>query len=100
MRRKFLSVVLCMCMMLTMAPFAFATEASSGSSSGGGIVTQAVAQIDNTTYNTLSDAITAAENGKTITLLSDTTGQVVLPADKYNTLDLNGKTITHTRTTD
>ena len=99
MRRKFLSVVLCMCMMLTMAPFAFATEASSGSSSGGGIVTQAVAQIDNTTYNTLSDAITAAENGKTITLLSDTSGQVVIPADKDITLDLNGKTITHTRTT-
>lgn len=99
MRRKFLSVVLCVCMMLTMAPFAFATEASSGSSSGGGIVTQAVAQIDNTTYNTLSDAITAAENGKTITLLSDTSGQVVIPADKDITLDLNGKTITHTRTT-
>lgn len=99
MRRKFLSVVLCVCMMLTMAPFAFATEASSGSSSGGGIVTQAVAQIDNTTYNTLSDAITAAENGKTITLLSNTSGQVKIPANKDITLDLNGKTITHTGTT-
>lgn len=99
MRRKFLSVVLCVCMMLTMAPFAFATEASSGSGSGGGIVTQAVAQIDNTTYNTLSDAITAAENGKTITLLSNTSGQVVIPTDKDITLDLNGNTITHTGTT-
>lgn len=99
MRRKFLSVVLCVCMMLTMAPFAFATEASSGSGSGGGIVTQAVAQIDNTTYNTLSDAITAAENGKTITLLEDTSGQVKIPANKDITLDLNGNTITHTGTT-
>lgn len=104
MRRKFLSVVLCVCMMLTMAPFAFA-EGDSGDStndnvsSGSGTATQAVAKIDNTTYNTLSDAITAAENGKTITLLSDTSGQVVIPTDKDITLDLNGKTITHTRTT-
>ena len=94
MRRKFLSVVLCVCMMLTMAPFAFASS-SSGSGSG----TQAVAKIDNTTYNTLSDAIAAAEKGKTITLLSNTSGQVVIPTDKDITLDLNGKTITHAGTT-
>ena len=108
MRRKFLSVVLCVCMMLTMAPFAFAegdsgdstndnVSTTSGASGGGsGTVTQAVAQIDNTTYNTLSDAIAAAENGKTITLLSNTSGQVVIPTDKDITLDLNGNTITHT----
>lgn len=97
MRRKFLSVVLCVCMMLTMVPFAFATgdtESSSGSGGGG-----AVAQIDTTTYNTLSDAIKAAENGKTITLLRNTSGQVRIPADKDITLDLAGKTITHTGTT-
>ena len=108
MRRKFLSVVLCVCMMLTMAPFAFAegdsgvstndnVSTTSGASGGGsGTVTQAVAQIDNTTYNTLSGAIAAAENGKTITLLSNTSGQVVIPTDKDITLDLNGNTITHT----
>lgn len=106
MRRKFLSVVLCVCMMLTMAPFAFAAEGSRDSTnnnvstgSGGGTVIQAVAQIDNTTYNTLSDAITAAENGKTITLLKNTSGEVVIPTDKNITLDLNGNTITHTGTT-
>lgn len=89
MRRKFLSVVLCVCMMLTMAPFAFAADDSGDSTnnnvstgSGGGTVNQAVAQIDNTTYNTLSDAITAAENGKTITLLKNTSGEVVIPTDK------------------
>ena len=108
MRRKFLSVVLCVCMMFTMVPFAFAegdsgdstndnVSTTSGASGGGsGTVTQAVAQIDNTTYNTLSDAIAAAENGKTITLLSNTSGQVVIPTDKDITLDLNGNTITHT----
>ncbi len=104
MRRKFLSVVLCVCMMLTMAPFAFAEGDSRDStndnvSSGSGTVAQAVAQIDNTTYNTLSAAIAAAENGKTITLLSDTSGQVVIPANKDITLDLKGKSITHTGTT-
>lgn len=108
MRRKFLSVVLCVCMMLTLSPFAFAegdsgvstndnVSTTSGASGGGsGTVTQAVAQIDNTTYNTLSGAIAAAENGKTITLLSNTSGQVVIPTDKDITLDLNGNTITHT----
>lgn len=106
MRRKFLSVVLCVCMMLTMVPFAFAADDSGDSTnnnvstgSGGGTVIQAVAQIDNTTYNTLSDAITAAENGKTITLLKNTSGEVVIPTDKNITLDLNGNTITHTGTT-
>ena len=111
MRRKFLSVVLCVCMMLTMAPFAFAegdsgdstndnvSTTSGASGSGSGTVTQAVAQIDNTTYNTLSDAIAAAENGKTITLLSNTSGQVKIPTNKDITLDLNGNTITHTGTT-
>lgn len=106
MRRKFLSVVLCVCMMLTMAPFAFAADDSGDSTnnnvstgSGGGTVNQAVAQIDNTTYNTLSDAITAAGNGKTITLLKNTSGEVVIPTDKNITLDLNGNTITHTGTT-
>lgn len=106
MRRKFLSVVLCVCMMLTMVPFAFAADDSGDSTndnvstgSGGGTVIQAVAQIDNTTYNTLSDAITAAKNGKTITLLKNTSGKVVIPTDKNITLDLNGNTITHTGTT-
>lgn len=104
MRRKFLSVVFCVCMMLTMVPFAFA-EGDSGDStndnvsSGSGTATQAVAQIDNTTYNTLSKAIAAAENGKTITLLSNTSGQVKIPTNKDITLDLNGNTITHTGTT-
>lgn len=106
MRRKFLSVVLCVCMMLTMAPFAFAADDSGDSTnnnvstgSGGGTVIQAVAQIGNITYSTLSEAIAAAENGKTITLLSNTSGQVKIPANKDITLDLNGKTITHTGTT-
>lgn len=101
MRRKFLSVVLCVCMMLTMAPFAFAegetedvsgsigvatggssTGASSSSDAGG-----AVAKIGETTYNTLQDAINNATDDTTITLLKD----VYFSSDA--TLDLSGKTI-------
>lgn len=101
MRRKFLSVVLCVCMMLTMAPFAFAegetedvsgsigvatggsSTGASGSSDAGG----AVAKIGETTYNTLQDAINNATGDTTITLLKD----VNLSSDA--TLDLSGKTI-------
>lgn len=77
MRRKFLSVVLCMCMMLTMAPFAFAAEGdstiSSGGASGGGSVTP-VAQVGDTTYETLRAAVAAVPENGTITLLKDATG--------------------------
>ena len=81
MRRKFLSVVLCVCMMLTMAPFAFAagddstTESaiSSGGASGGGSVTP-VAQVGDTTYGTLRAAVAAVQDGGTVKLLRDAIG--------------------------
>ena len=81
MRRKFLSVVLCVCMMMmTMVPFAFAEEdgttestISSGSASGGGSVTP-VAQVGDTTYGTLRAAVAAVPENGTITLLKDATG--------------------------
>lgn len=77
MRRKFLSVVLCVCMMLTMAPFAFATEgqpsSSGGSASGSGSVTP-VAQVGDTTYGTLRAAVAAVQDGGTVKLLRDAIG--------------------------
>lgn len=80
MRRKFLSVVLCVCMMLTMAPFAFAAgdsttelNISSGSASGGGSVTP-VAQVGDMTYGTLRDAVAAVQDGGTVKLLRDAIG--------------------------
>lgn len=85
MRRKFLSVVLCACMMLTMVPFAFAagdTESSSGS--GGG---SAVAKVGETPYNTLQEAINNATDDATITLLRN------VSFSSEVTLDLSGKTI-------
>ena len=46
-------------------------------------------------YNTVADAIREAGNGGTVTLLKDVTEDVVIPADKTVTLDLNGKKLTN-----
>ena len=77
MRRKLLSVVLCVCMMLTIAPFAFAAEghpsSSGGSASGSGSVTP-VAQVGDTTYGTLRAAVAAVQDGGTVKLLRDAIG--------------------------
>ena len=81
MRRKFLSVVLCMCMMLTMAPFAFATEGEDS-----GTPASVVAKIGDREYSTLQEAIEAATNTQTITLLSD--------IDLARTISVSNKTIT------
>lgn len=81
MRRKFLSVVLCVCMMLTMAPFAFATEGEDS-----GTPESVVAKIGDREYSTLQEAIEAATNTQTITLLSD--------IDLARTISVSNKTIT------
>ena len=52
-----------------------------------------VAAIGNTGYKTLAEAIAAAQNGETVTLLKDVTTNVTIPAGKTITLDLNGKNI-------
>ena len=56
----------------------------------------AVAAIDGYRYGTLEEAIAAAENGQTITLLKNRplTAKLVIEADKQIILDLNGKTLT------
>ena len=58
------------------------------------IVTEPVAAIGNTKYPTLAAAVKAADNA-TVTLLKDVTEDVTIPASKTITLDLNGKTLTH-----
>ena len=54
----------------------------------------AAAQIGETTYETLAEAFAAAKDGDTITLLADTTEDVII--NKNITLDLGGKTLTNT----
>ena len=53
------------------------------------------AAIDDVQYATLADAVAAANNGDTVTLLKNTAEDVVIPADKTVTLDLNGKKLTN-----
>lgn len=54
-----------------------------------------VAKIGETEYETLQEAINAAESNATVTLLCDTAESVVIGADKEITLDLNGKKLTN-----
>ncbi|MEI3556135.1 MAG: hypothetical protein V8Q23_04870 [Eubacteriales bacterium] len=54
-----------------------------------------VAVVDNKGYKTLADAVAAAQGGATVKLLKDVTEDVVIPADKTITLDLNGKKLTN-----
>ena len=57
---------------------------------------QYVAKVGSKKYETLADAIKAAKNGKTITLLCDVEQNTQLTINKSITLDLNGKTIKNT----
>lgn len=101
MRRKFLSVVLCVCMMLTMAPFAFAAgetasattnppSSSSGSGSGSGSVTAGI-----TTEGALKEAISnaATAENKIVTLNGDIDLTSQLTINTSITLNGNGHTI-------
>lgn len=56
------------------------------------------AQVGGVMYTTLADALAAADENAIVKLLEDVTGQVAIPAGKKLTLDLNGKTITHSWT--
>lgn len=83
MRRKFLSVVLCVCMMLTMAPFAFAAETE-------------VAQVGSQKYTSLEAAVNAVgDDGATVTLLNNVMLDSTLVLNKSLTLDLNGHKISN-----
>ena len=52
-----------------------------------------VAEIGSKKYETLTDAIRLAVNGKTVKLLADVTENVTIAANKQITLDLNGHTL-------
>ena len=84
MRRKFLSVVLCVCMMLTMAPFAFAAEGQPSSGGGSGSSTS------NTVTNAqeLTNAINTATDNTTITVSG--TIEISAPIDIDDTITITG----------
>lgn len=55
-----------------------------------------VAQIGGTVFTSLQSAIDAAQDGETVTLLTDATEDATIAAGKNITLDLGGKTLTNT----
>ena len=83
-----------LCVMLTV--FGLSMSVSLSETAKAADETSAVAKVGSTTYETLNGAIDAAAEGNTVTLLKDTTENVVV--DKDITLDLNGKTLTGTKT--
>lgn len=78
-----------LCVMLTV--FGLSMSVSLSETAKAADETSAVAQVGTTTYGTLNGAIGAAAEGNTVTLLKDTTENVVV--DKDITLDLNGFTL-------
>lgn len=82
MRRKFLSVVLCVCMMLTMAPFAFATEGQPSSGGGSGSSTSKTV----TNAQELTTAINTATDNTTITVTGTITISTPLVVTKTITI--------------
>ena len=96
MKKRTLSIILILCMMLTMLPVT--ALAASDTSCDGGESCKHEAAIGNTHYDTLSEAIEAAQAGETVLLLKDVQEKenITVEADKNLTLDLNGKTITET----
>ena len=81
-----------LCVMLTVFGLSMSVSLSETAKAADG--TSAVAQVGTTTYGTLNGAIGAAAEGDTVTLLADTTEDVVI--NKNITLDLGKKTITGT----
>lgn len=78
-----------LCVMLTV--FGLSMSVSLSEKAKAADETSAVAQVGTTTYGTLNGAIGAAAEGSTVTLLKDTTEDVVV--NKNITLDLNGFTL-------
>ncbi len=81
-----------LCVMLTV--FGLSMSVSLSETAKAADETSTVAQVGTTTYGTLNGAIGAAAEGDTVTLLADTTEDVVV--NKNITLDLGGKTLTGT----
>ena len=95
MKKRLLSALLVLCMMLTMAPVAFAT--GGGADCPGGKDCEHVAAIATTHYETLQDAVNAVSGGTqtTITLLRNASGNgVKIQSGNKIIFDLGGFTYT------
>lgn len=97
MKRKLLSILLCLAMALSLLPTAALAEEATGCV--GGETCNHQAAIGSTHYDTLQEAVnaTTTENS-TVTLLKDVTEDITIPTGKTVTLDLNGKKLVNSAT--
>ena len=65
---------------------------------GGEGTTAAVAEVNGKSYSSLQEAINAAQDGETVTLIADATEDATVAAGKNITLDLGSKKLTNTNT--
>lgn len=112
MKRKVLSILLSLCMVLTMVPTAFAAEGEGGNDdTGTAVITNEVSAEESTTseegeadsevakigdqsYNTLKEAFVAAQDGDTIELTADASLTEKITVNKSVTLNAGEHTIT------
>lgn len=94
MKRKLCSVLLALCMVLTLLPVSAMAEADDSAPAEVPAASN-VAKIGDQEYATLADAVEAAESGATITLLNDVALDSTLTLGKNLILDLNGHVISN-----
>ena len=87
MKRKLLSVLLTFCLAFSLLPTAALADGEGTPQTEGGEKTNYVAQIGSTGYATLQEAVNAAKDGDTITLLGDAELTETLNITKAITLD-------------
>lgn len=100
MKKKLCSILLALTMVLTLLPVSALAEEGAPAGGEPTPAEASVAQIANesgepTKYATLAKAVEAAEDGETVTLLSDASGcGIIVPEGKQFTLDFGGHTYT------
>lgn len=102
MKRKLCSVLLALCMVLTLLPVSALADVGTPAEAPAGEsapteppVETKVAKVGDQEYATLAKAVEAAESGATITLLNDVALDSTLTLDKNLILDLNGHVISN-----
>lgn len=102
MKKRLLSLALCLALCLGLFPFgalAANETVSSEDSNTDYVASVTMSDSETTNYTSLDDALNAAQDGDTVTLLSDVDlGETYVTIDKSITFDLNGKTLSSSKT--
>ena len=91
--KKFLSVVLGICMAASVMTMPVCSHADTGVTYDTGSEVAYTCQIGSTSYKTLADAVSAANAGDTITMISDEVLESAVTLDKKVTIEGNGHII-------